>query len=71
MVTVEELQTKFNGLVPDGVSFTLDELAAGSKDDVENLCTEWGLTGSKIFSLKYVYDNHPTVLARPSQNGGK
>ena len=26
MVTVEELQTKFNSLVPTGVTYTLDEL---------------------------------------------
>ena len=67
MVTVEELQTKFNDLVPTGVKYTLDELVAESKKDVEDICEEWGLKGTKATSLKYVYDNHPTVIARSSQ----
>ena len=67
MVTVEELQTKFNGLVPTGVTFTLNELVCGSKEDVNDICEEWGLKGTKAICLKYVYDNYPIAVARSSQ----
>ncbi len=68
MVTVEELQAKFNGLVPTGVAYTLDELVAGSKDDVDDVCKEWGLKGTKATTLKYLYNIYPSVLAASQQS---
>jgi hypothetical protein len=65
MITVQELQTKFEGLVPSGTtSITFDEFGSGSRDNAQDLCKEWSLKGTEASRLMYIYDHHPSVLTR-------
>jgi hypothetical protein len=73
MVSVDGLKTLFEALLPDGVTNPLngptwfERFGSTPKETASELCVEWKLTATQKMDFWYVWENHPTKLARSSQ----
>jgi hypothetical protein len=79
METPEELEAMFEALVPAEIKDlpannlkrpTFDRFGLATKTEVDEICEEWSLKGSKAANLWFIWENHPTNLARGTQQQG-
>ena len=76
MTSLEGLKTMFEALLPEGVFNPLNGptwfelLGTAPKETALKLCAKWKLTKEQEFEFWYVWENHPTELARSSQSQG-
>jgi hypothetical protein len=69
------LKTMFEALLPDVVTNPpngptwFEQFGNTPKETAQKLCVEWQLTATQEMSFWHVWENHPTKLARSSQQG--
>ena len=77
MVSYEELKAIFEALLPDGLTnlsngpSRFEQFGSIPKETALELCEEWKLSDDQKLDFWYVWENHPTQLARSPKTSGK